>query len=240
LSETGIIVAAVGLHFEARIAEGPGIVVLGRDPEGGLSRSMKEVLRAGCRGLISFGIAGGLAAHLRPGTFVVASGIADGETIWPTCPDWSARLLAAIPDASHALIAGSDSPVAHPRGKKELHAVTGAVAVDMESHLAARLASEHAIPFAALRVVADPAHRRIPQAALVGMRPDGSTNVPAVLRSLGRHPKSLPALLHTAADVAIARASLSRGRRQLGPRFGFYGEEITPRSPAAFPALRPA
>ena len=45
------------------------------------------------------------------------------------------------------------------KAKAALRATTGADAVDMESHIAARYAEQHSLPFAALRVISDPAHR---------------------------------------------------------------------------------
>lgn len=231
----------VGLAFEAKIAAGPGVAVVGRLPGDEFGASVSEAVDAGCKGIISFGIAGGLAPHLRPGDCVVASGIADGGTIWPTCQDWSAKLLRYIPGAHHGVIAGVDVPIACPMGKGNLHQNTSAIAVDMESHMAARLAASHDIPFVAMRVVADPAHRLLPQAAIVGMRPDGSSDLPAVLRTLVRNPKSLIGLLRTAADAAAARVALSRRRQALGPSFALFEErEITPPLPAAWSVPPPA
>jgi hypothetical protein len=99
--------------------------------------------------------------------------------------------------------------------------MSGAVAVDMESHVAARLAAHYGLPFAALRIIADPAERSLPAAALVGMRPDGSTDIAAVLRALGRRPSDLPALIRTALDARAAFAALHRDRRTLCALFGF-------------------
>jgi hypothetical protein len=70
---------------------------------------------------------------------------------------------------------------------------------------------------AAIRVIADPAHRGLPEAALTAIRADGTTDVAAVLRSVMRKPRQLPALVRTALDARAARATLLRGRRLLGP-----------------------
>ena len=48
---------------------------------------------------------------------------------------------------------------------------TGAFAADMESHVVARIANERQLPFAVLRVIADPANQRLPPAAI--QRPKG-------------------------------------------------------------------
>ncbi len=47
-----------------------------------------------------------------------------------------------------------------PSCKAALHSETGAAAVDMESHIAAAYAAEAGLPFAALRVISDPAQSR--------------------------------------------------------------------------------
>src|SRR4029077_17804193 len=91
-------------------------------------------------------------------------------------------------------IAGVDSPVATIQQKLALLAATGAGAVDMESHVVARVAARQAIPFAVLRVVADPQARDLPPAALVGMRSDGTMDALAVLRTLGEDPGQIPQL----------------------------------------------
>jgi hopanoid-associated phosphorylase len=236
------VVAAVGLAFEARIAAGPGVVVLGRSGgRVGLVASVEQAIRHGCRGIISFGIAGGLDARLRPGAWVIGSDIIDtsGER-WPTCPNWSAKILQALPGAIHAPIAGSDGPVAHPAVKRLLHKKTGAAVVDMESHIAARLAARHGVAFVALRVVCDPAHRALPSAALAGMREDGTTDALGVIRGLASRPSSLPGVLRTAVDAAAARATLQRSRQILGASFGFLEEAAGMSQPDALPALADA
>jgi hopanoid-associated phosphorylase len=227
------VVAAVGLAFEARIATGPGVTVLGRGERGGLAASVERAIRQGCRGIISFGIAGGLAQHLKPGAYVVGSSVIDvtGER-WPTCPQWSARLLQALPGAIHAPIAGAEGPVAHPAVKRLLHKRTGAAIVDMESHLAARLAARHGIAFVALRVVCDPAHRALPSAALAGMRADGSTDGLAVMRGIASRPSVLPGVMMTAIDAAAARANLQRCRKLAGFGFGLIEPAATPQPEA--------
>ncbi len=116
-----------------------------------------------------------------------------------------------------ALLAGVDGPVCTPAGKRALGRDTGALAVDTESHMVAHAAASHGLPMAAIRVVADPAHRALPEVALTAVRADGSTDLLAVLRSVMRRPHQLPALLLTALDARAARATLLRGRSLLEP-----------------------
>ncbi len=90
----------------------------------------------------------------------------------------------------------------------------------MESHIVARIAARHGLPFAVLRVVADPLDHNLPPAALVAMRPDGTTDVGACLRSLARQPGQLPALVRVAFDTRRAMAALLRCVELLGPGLG--------------------
>jgi adenosylhomocysteine nucleosidase len=118
-----------------------------------------------------------------------------------------------------AEIAGSDSPVADDIGKTALFAATGAVAVDMESVIVARAAQRHGLPFAILRVVADPSHRELPSAALVAMRADGEVDVGSVLAALLRDLRQVPTLARLALDARCAFSALAQARATLGPDF---------------------
>jgi adenosylhomocysteine nucleosidase len=214
------VIAFVGMPFEAKIAAGPGVVVFSRESRRELTAAAENAARRGCRGIVSFGVAGGLAANLRPGDWVVASSIVDAQTSNVTDRAWSNKLLNLITGARHAPIAGVDDPIAEPTIKRELHRRTGAAAVDMESHVVAKLAAEHRLAFAAVRVIVDPAERAIPPAALVGMNDDGRTNVPAILRELIARPSQLVHLARIAVDAFIARSEMLRVRQLLGPHFG--------------------
>src|SRR5437868_9959198 len=114
-----------------------------------------------------------------------------------------------------------DAPVADPLEKRLLHAQTGAAAVDMESHIAARIAAAHRVPFVACRAIIDAADKRLPPAALIGLRPDGTADIVAVFRSVVQQPGQLPTLVRTAIDSRIAGAALRRGRQLLGEGLGF-------------------
>jgi adenosylhomocysteine nucleosidase len=214
------VIAFVGLAFEARIAAGPGVQVVCRTAGNELETVAATAARQGYRGMISFGVAGGLASHLRAGDWVVASAVRESHTVRATDVGWSRKLLGMIAGAMHAPIVGVDAPVAEPAKKRELHRTTGAAVVDMESHVVARVAAAHKLAFAAVRVVVDPAHRTVPPAALLSMRPDGRANVWGMMRDLVARPSQLSPLARIAADAFTARAAMSRVRRRLGPHFG--------------------
>jgi hopanoid-associated phosphorylase len=215
-----MIIAVVGLERERRIVDGPGIEAVA----GGGDRMRLEGLlnerAAKAHGIISIGIAGGLAPGLRPGDWVLADSVDDA----PTDAAWTGRLVARLPEAARGLLLGVDAVVAEQGEKAELHRTTGALAVDMESHVAARVAQRHRLPFAAARVVCDPAHRTLPPAARVTMKPDGRVDLLAVMRSLLAHPAQLPALIQTGRDAEQAFGALLRGQRRLGP--GLCGPDL--------------
>ena len=62
-------------------------------------------------------------------------------------------------------LAGVEEVVVAQACKAALRSETGAAAVDMESHIAAAYAAEAGLPFAALRVISDPASRALPALA---------------------------------------------------------------------------
>jgi hypothetical protein len=115
-----------------------------------------------------------------------------------------------LPDAHRGTVVGGDTIIACAAEKAALYASSRAIAVDIESHIAARVAERHGLPFAILRTISDTADHALPPAALVGMKPDGSIALGAVLASLARHPHQLPALIRTGRDAGAAFGSLGR------------------------------
>jgi hopanoid-associated phosphorylase len=170
-----------------------------------------------CPGIISFGVAGGLAPQLRPGTCVIGSAILSGSNRIPTNKMWSQKLLQTFPDAVSGMLLGVSAPICDPRDKRALHVNTGAIAVDMESHVVAAVGAAHGLPVVAMRVITDPAERALPASAVAAMRPNGTTNIVAMIRSVLMRPREIPTLFQTALDALAARATLLRGRRLLGP-----------------------
>ncbi len=235
------VIAFVGMAFEAKIAAGPGVLVICRNARRELATVIESAAQQGYRGVISFGIAGGLLNELRAGDSVVASAVLESQTMRKTDAEWSSKLLKVIAGASYAPIVGVDAPIAEPAMKRELHRSTGAAAVDMESHLVARLAAAHGLAFAAVRVIVDPVHRAIPPAALRGMAPDGRTDIWTVLRDLVACPSQLPLLVRLAVDAFTARTEMLRVRHLLGPHFGLVDFASSDREMApddALPSVR--
>ncbi len=214
-------IVVTGLKAEARIAAASGVRVFACGGNVGLqAHAIKKAVFSGAAAIVSFGIAGALTAHLAAGDWVVATRVTSADRSIETDVEWLGRLAQRLPGAALGDIATVAAPVLHPMNKRRLHLNTGAIAVDMESYQAAALAEELGVPFAAVRVIADPMHREIPPAARLGLQPDGTVAIAAVLHSLLRKPSQLPSLFRVSSDAMIAFSALFRGRRQLGPHFG--------------------
>ncbi len=233
-------IVVVGLAFEARIAAASGLRVICAGDGRQLRPTLHEAIAVGCRGLISFGIAGGLAEGLRSGTCIVASGIVSTGGQLPTDRLRSQALLQAMPGAVSGLLAGAPGPVATPEEKRALHRATGALAVDTESHVVAAAAAHHRLPMTAVRVVCDPVTRTLPEIALGAIRPDGSTDVLALLRALLRRPDNMTELLQIALEARLARAKLLQSCRLLGSEPGRAGADDLAALGAVQAVLRPA
>ncbi len=220
------LLVACGLQREAALIARPGwVVVAGGGGAVRLERALDAaVARGGVSAVLSCGVAGALDPALRAGDVVVgqlhrpfvSSEVEKPEVVpgFSTSLETNGKLLewlaATLPEAHRGTIIGSDTIIASAPEKAALYATTGAIAVDMESHIAARVAERHNLPFAILRTISDTADHALPPAALVGMKPDGGVALGAVLASLARNPAQLPALIRTGRDAGAAFASLRR------------------------------
>ncbi len=203
----------VGLAAEARIAARCGwpIQVGGGTPEGATGAA-ERLVAGGATGLISFGLAGGLDAAMRPGMVIVPHTVfSDGQSF--AVDPALASVFGGVTD--HIILSGS-SVAATAIEKRALWAATGAQAIDLESGGVARTASQSAIPFAVVRAICDPAERDLPPAALLAVDSKGYIGLGRVLWSVLRNPAQVPGLLALARDATLARrALLQLVRRQV-------------------------
>lgn len=216
------VIVVTGMAFEARIARGAGVETVFAARADLLERALNEAVARGCSGIVSFGTAGGLAPELAAGTLIVADAVDGPSGRIATDLPWSDQIavaLAATPLGARlrrGLQAAVTAPLTGAVAKAALHQATGALAVDMESHVAGATAAAHGLPFAVCRAIVDPAWRTLPPAATAGLRDDGRTALGPILRELIRQPSQLGALLQLAGDARAARTSLVEARRALG------------------------
>ena len=153
------LITVVGLPFEARLAGSAYGRVICSSKGQNLEASLAHTITSECRGLISLGVAGGLLPNLAAGACVVGSEVLWGSARLPTDAEWSQGLLQAIPNSIYGTIVGVPVPITYAEAKHTLHTITGALAVDMESHIVASVAAESRLPCVAIRVISDPAER---------------------------------------------------------------------------------
>jgi adenosylhomocysteine nucleosidase len=211
------VLIVTGLAQEARIAAGPGMTVICSSSDPQQLRALLTVFDpTTIRGVISFGVAGGLDPTLKSGDVVVATEVLAGDARWFAGLSLNDELLASLALGRRRVVrgglAGVEKVIAARSIKAALHLETGAAAVDMESHIAAAYADEAGLPFAALRVISDPASRALPQLVMAAIKPNGDIDLRKVLRGVARNPSTLRALVSTGIDFNRALRSL-RGCR---------------------------
>ncbi len=193
------------------------VICSSSDP-GQLRSQLGEFDPSSVRGIISFGVAGGLDPMLATGDIVVATEVVIGGGRWAAAAGLSGELIGAVGDGSRRIVrgilAGSEVVVPSQAEKARLRDETSADAVDMESHIAAGYAEAVGLPFAALRVVSDPASRALPAIATSALKPDGRVDIWRVLRAIARQPSVVPDLIRTGRDFNHAIVTL-RGCRRL-------------------------
>ncbi len=210
------VLIVTGLVQEARIAAGPGMVVICSSSDPRQLRALLTVFDPSTiRGVISFGVAGGLDPSLKPGDIVLATEVVAGDGRWLAGLSLNEEVMANLAMKRRVVrggLAGAEEVIVAQARKAALWLQTGAAAVDMESHIAAAYAADAGLPFAALRVISDSAHRSLPALAKTAIRPDGKVDVRKILSGVVRDPSALSALVSTGIDFNRALRSL-RGCR---------------------------
>ncbi len=220
-----------GLQVEARIARRlSDLVACTGSVHTNVAPAAERLLASGAKSLMSFGIAGGLAPELEPGTLIVASKVVTKDAQYPAdaAPLYSSfrrkrESMDQQPSVgeidsrfrendARTLVIGplyGDIRIAsQPYDKKRVYETTGALAVDLESGETARIAAGAGVPFVALRAIADPAWRGLPEAALLPLDPMGRPRLPAILASIMKKPGQIRGLIMTARDTRAALKAL--------------------------------
>ena len=201
-----------GLAAEAALLRDKGFLVgIGGGLPDGAYRAADTLVAQGARALISFGLAGGLAPGILPGSVLVPTEVLEGPRSY-LC---DAALMQFLGGPTGRPIAAGHKIAATVHDKSTLYRRTRADAIDLESGAVARVASARHLPFAVLRAIADPAQRNLPPAAMIPMHPGGGIDLRRILASVAAHPGQIPGLIKLAQDAAKARAALVARVKQL-------------------------
>jgi nucleoside phosphorylase len=172
-------------------------------------QGLDEALRQGGSAVISFGLCGALDPNLKVGDLVIGEAVTDGERRYDCDAPWTVALGDTLPHARQGLFWADGEMITGVEEKMRLLQATGAVAADMESHIAARAAAAHGVPFAIVRAVSDSAMTAIPPAAKAAFAPDGRIDVAAMAKQVvfGRL-RDLWDLIPLARDAGLAFRAL--------------------------------
>src|SRR5437764_178293 len=146
-----------GLAAEARVAREAGfqVSVGAGDPERTTALVKDAARDAKC--LVSFGVAGGLSPHLKPGHVILSAEVIGDDHHWRPNERFQQQIrgLGGRIGALEGAVLGSRAILATEDDKTRAWRETGAVAVDLESAIVARAAEAAGIPFLVLRTIAD-------------------------------------------------------------------------------------
>jgi len=214
------LVVVTGFNREAAVVAQPGVVTIaGGGHADGLAAALERASADAC-GIISFGLTGALADGLGIGDWVVGDRIA-GAIDMACDAGWRDAIAARLPGARIGGFFADGRMIDTIAEKRALGVKHEALAVDMESHIAAAVAARRGLPFAIMRCVSDRVDHLLPHAVTVCMHPDGSLDLPAMLKSLANRPGQIADFTRTMAGFASAFRALHRGNRAVGARLAF-------------------
>ncbi len=218
------IIAALGNERAAlarvpHAALGWSLVQSGPGPERA-AQSARAAVAAGAQALVSWGLAGGLAPDVQPGTVVLPRRVImqRGET-FAVAGAWHERLATLASEFSMTFgdLLTVPAALGSPAAKAAAATALAAVAVDMESASIAAVAARARVPFVALRVVVDAQGDALPDGAENWIDARGNTRGAAALGAIVR-PGEWQALWRLAQRYRKANAVLVRLAQSVAAR----------------------
>ena len=179
-----------------------------------------RAIDAGAGLVVSWGLAGGLAATVAPGTVVAPRRVlAKGEPPLAADAAWHSRFAALAHEIAFESgdLLSVPQPLESPAAKREAAQAAGAVAVDMESAAIAAVAARARVPFVALRIIVDGLDDALPPDAERWIDEQGRRRASAVLRAIV-DARQWRALLTLAKRYRVATGVLDRLARALAAR----------------------
>lgn len=180
---------------------------------------VEALIEAGVDGILSFGTAGALNSDLQPGAMVIGESVLGPDGTSYACdPAWVKAMSDAL-DIQPVGVSGAEH-VMGTNAKAKMFVDTARVAIDMESHIIAKLACEAGVPFAILRAIVDPVEFEFPEFVLDSVRPDGSVSLLPIIAGLCIQPWLTGRLLDLNKYNNAAMNALRGATGILGPRCG--------------------
>ncbi len=161
--------------------------------------------------VLSAGFSGGLSLTLRVGDLVLATEVVDADgNSWPAT--WPGDLPAGNwkPSLARGRVLTTPGLVADPEQKRQLSELHQAVAVDMESAIAARICRQRGIPYGCLRAISDDWNTPL-SPTLASLVPGGRVSWGRLLLALVRTPQLAGELWRLAKQTKTAARTLGLG-----------------------------
>lgn len=229
---SSVIGVVTGLKFEADIlraatrqkgTEAPLVVSVSGD-QNHAYRTAHSLAKQGAKGLVSFGIAGGLSEAAPVGAlFLPQTIVSEDGTVYPTDSAWRTRLCRILsPHVAHqeASLVSLPYGLEDERKKRAWYDQTGAYAVDMESYGLARGAAEARLPCLVIRVISDSVYDRLPASVISAMGKGGTIDLGVIMREASKNPVEFLHLIRFAIKTIKATKTLRRVSLLALPRFG--------------------
>lgn len=173
----------------------------------------------GATQLMSWGCAAALSPDLKMGDLVLADSLMDADGFeTPVNATWhqhAKTVLGSEVAAYKGALIASREIVATAEAKQVLFEKTGAIALDMESGAIAQVAQHYALPFLAIRAIADPSTMDLPNAVLKALNENGEVEMTKIITSLVFNPKEIPHLIQLGQYFQLAKKTLSSVAKQL-------------------------
>lgn len=214
------VLVATGFNREVQTIAGPQIVAVAGGGAAALLEQRLEAAAPRAIAIVSYGLTGALVEGLRIGDWVVGTHLCGGFEA--RCdPAWAEAMAARLPGSRLGGFFADGRMIDTVAEKLDLGRCHGALAVDMESHVAAKVARRHGLPFGIVRIVSDEAGHLLPHAITVSMRPDGGLDTAAMFKSLAAKPGQIGDVAMTMANFARGFRGLKAGAKRLGARMAF-------------------
>lgn len=199
------------------LADGSLLAVSGMGFEAA-ERAARAVVDAGCRALVSWGLAGGLDPRLSAGAVIVPQVLMlEGAPDLQAHRIWRQRVLDVLGAGAGGKLLTSRNPLASVAEKRKALLDSGACAVEMESYAIAAVAAAHGLPFIAIRVIVDAAGDEVPVAVLEAADARGRLAPGRLLVRMLGSPRSVALLPGLAHRYAVARRALRAAARAGAP-----------------------
>jgi adenosylhomocysteine nucleosidase len=202
----------------AYIADNILVAYSGAGPDNA-SKAARLLLRQGCKQLISWGCAGALDNSLKPGDLNIPEIlIAENKQQYATDAAWHRRVINVLENYCPILSAPlceSRKIISSSENKITLNKQNASIAIDMESVAIAKIAAAAAIPFLAIRAIADPADMDLPRAVVFALNNEGEIEIKKLLFFLICHPLDIPGLIKLGMHFNTAKNKLKLIARHL-------------------------